>query len=255
MHILHFYKTYYPDTIGGVERVINQIACATSRLGVSPAILTLTTTNPANTIIINDHVVHRARMHFQIASTGFSLSSLTYFMQLAKQADLIHYHYPWPFMDCVHFLSRINKPTVVTYHSDIIRQRLLLHLYRPLRNRFLHSINHIVATSPNYLKTSEVLNKFQTKTTVVPIGIDQSTYPSPDAGILTKWRTRFSGKFFLFVGVLRYYKGLHILIEALQYQDFPVVIIGSGPVENELKEHAERLKLKNIHFLGMLHRS
>src|SRR5699024_1652244 len=33
---------------------------------------------------------------------------------------------------------------------------------------------------------------------------------------------------------------------------FPVVIVGSGPVEKELRKHADRLALKNIHFLGAL---
>ena len=253
MRVLHFYKTYYPDSIGGVERVINQIARATSSLGVQTEILTLTDQCRENTIKIDDHVVHRAKMDFQIASTGFSASSFIHFIRLSKWADVIHYHYPWPFMDMVHLISRVKKPTLVTYHSDIIRQKMLLCVYRPLRNLFLNSIDHIIATSPNYFETSKVLNKFHTKTTIIPIGIDKETYPVPAESCLAKWRSRFAGRFFLFVGVLRYYKGLHILIEALIGQDYPVVIIGSGPVENELKAHVEKLGLKNIHFLGMLH--
>src|SRR4051812_23759578 len=52
--------------------------------------------------------------------------------------------------------------------------------------------------------------------------------------------------------MLRYYKGLHILLEAVQGTGYPVVIVGSGPVERELKEHAARLRLKHIHFPGVL---
>jgi O-antigen biosynthesis rhamnosyltransferase len=55
-----------------------------------------------------------------------------------------------------------------------------------------------------------------------------------------------------FVGVLRYYKGLHILLEAAQGTDFPIVILGAGPVETELKMQADRLGLHHVHFLGPL---
>lgn len=64
---------------------------------------------------------------------------------------MIHYHFPWPFMDVVHFATRIDKPTLVTYHSNIVRQKHLLKLYRPLKTRFLASMDRIVATSPNFL--------------------------------------------------------------------------------------------------------
>ncbi len=43
--------------------------------------------------------------------------------RLARDVDVVHYHFPWPFMDLAHFMARVNKPTVVTYHSDIVRQK------------------------------------------------------------------------------------------------------------------------------------
>jgi rhamnosyl/mannosyltransferase len=56
----------------------------------------------------------------------------------------------------------------------------------------------------------------------------------------------------LFVGLIRYYKGLHILLEAAQGTDYPIVILGAGPIESELKAQAAQLGLSNIHFLGFL---
>jgi rhamnosyl/mannosyltransferase len=50
--------------------------------------------------------------------------------------------------------------------------------------------------------------------------------------------------------VLRYYKGLHILLDAVAGTNYPVVIVGAGPIEQELKDHAERLGLKNVMFVG-----
>ena len=252
MRVLHFYKTSFPDTMGGVEQVINQIARGASKLGVKTDVLSLAPERVPRTIEIDGYLAHRARLDVQIASTGFSMSAFLRFAQLAKKADVIHYHFPWPFMDVVHFASRVKKPTVVTYHSDIIRQKHLLKLYRPLQWKFMGDINRIVATSPNYLATSDVLAKYKHKVNVIPIGLDKATYPVPSGEKLAYWRGRLGAKFFLFVGVIRYYKGLHILMEAAQGTDYPIVIVGAGPIEEELKAQAVQLGLNNIQFLGYL---
>jgi rhamnosyl/mannosyltransferase len=252
MRVLHFFKTSFPDTMGGVEQVINQIARGANKLGVKTDVLSLTPDRVSRTIEIDGYLAHRARLDLQVASTGFSFSAFLRFAQLAKQADVIHYHFPWPFMDVVHFATRMKKPTVVTYHSDIIRQEHLLKLYRPLKRKFLASVDRIVATSPNYLATSDVLGMFSDKVSVIPIGLDKATYPQAMPDRLQYWRERLGPKFFLFVGVIRYYKGLHILLEAAQGTGYPIVIVGAGPIEQELKSQAARLGLRNIHFLGQL---
>lgn len=60
------------------------------------------------------------------------------------------------------------------------------------------------------------------------------------------------GPIFSFVGALRYHKGLHILLDAARDTSFPIVIFGLGPIEKELKAHAQRLGLRNVHFHGFL---
>jgi glycosyltransferase involved in cell wall biosynthesis len=107
-----------------------------------------------------------------------------------------------------------------------------------------------VATSPNYLATSDVLQRFKDKVEVIPIGLDPASYPAASEAKLAEWRQRVGPKFFLFVGNLRYYKGLHILLDALQGTEFKAVIVGAGPVESELRQQAARLKLDNVEFVG-----
>ena len=238
--------------MGGIEQVISQIARGVQHLGVTTDVLSLTPHKVDRTIKVDGYWVHRARCDFQIASTGFSTSAILRFGQLVQKADLVHYHFPWPFMDVVHFLSRVKKPTLVTYHSDIIRQKALLKLYRPLMHRFLKSMDAIVATSPNYLASSSVLTHFTDKVRVIPIGLDKATYAQPTADRLQCWRSKLGPKFFLFVGVLRYYKGLHILIEAAAGTCFPIVIVGAGPIEQELRQQATKLRVTNVIFLGFL---
>lgn len=252
MKVLHFYRTYYPDSFGGVEQVIRQMVTGSARLGVQAEVLTLTRDKNKLELDFEGHSVHRVPLNIEIASTGFSWSAFARFKQLAATADIIHYHFPWPFMDMAHFICRINKPSVVTYHSDIVRQKYLFKVYQPLQNKFLGSVDRIVATSPNYLATSPTLAKYRAKTEIITYGLDASIYPEPDVNRKEKWRTRFPAPFFLFVGMLRYYKGLHILLEAAVGTQIPIVILGNGPVELELKRQAGRLNLRNVHFLGAL---
>ena len=251
MRVLHFYKTYYPDSWGGIEQVIRQMCVGTARLGVTNEVLTLTRNGGPETIEIEGHTVHRVPLDFEIASNAFSFSAIRKLARLAQQADVIHYHFPWPFMDLAHFMARVNKPSVVTYHSDIVRQKMLLRVYTPLKRRFLNDVDAIVATSPNYFASSEVLGRYSGKVRTIPFGLDRSTYVEPRAEVMEKWRERTGGqRFFLFVGVLRYYKGLHILLDAVANTDYPVVIVGAGPIEQELKQHAQRLGLHHVQFVG-----
>jgi rhamnosyl/mannosyltransferase len=252
MRVLHFYKTSFPDTNGGVEQVIHQLARGGKAFGIQTDVLSLASKKMRRTFAINGYTSHRTPLNFQIASTGFSAAVFSRFSALAKKADVIHYHFPWPFMDLVHFATRMKKPTVLTYHSDIIRQKNLLKLYKPLMHRFLADVDRIVVTSPNYFKTSDIVDCFSNKTEIIPIGLDKASYPVVSPENLTYWRNRIGAPFFLFVGVLRYYKGLHILMEAAVGTDYPIVIVGAGPIEYELQAQVKRLGLKNIIFLGYL---
>jgi glycosyltransferase involved in cell wall biosynthesis len=252
MKVLHFYKTYLPDSIGGIEQAINQIARSSVKLGVTTTVMSLSSKLGERVVEVDGHLVHRCRTTIDVASTPFSISAFYHFRKLAQQADLIHYHFPYPFADILHFVCGINKPCVVTYHSDIVKQENLLKLYRPLQNRFLKSMGAVVAGSPNYLHSSSVLSRLKDKVEVIPYGLDKNSYPVPDSSVLNKWKSLFGDKFFLYIGVLRYYKGLHILIDAAKKSNHPVLIVGAGPVEKKLKKQAVKAGLKNIHFLGFV---
>ena len=252
MRVLHFFKTSIADGAGGTEHVIDTLARGTGLLGIDVDVLALSRNPVPATMDMGGYRLHRSRLDLDVASTGISLSVIPRFAALARRADLVHYHFPWPLMDLMHFLARVRKPSVVTYHSDIVRQKGLLRLYRPLMNRFLAAATHIVATSPNYLETSEVLSNFKAKTSVIPIGLDRHAYSAIEVGDGAEWRERFGPRFFLFIGVLRYYKGLQILLMAVKGTNYPVVIVGSGPLEMELKTQTAQLGLRNIHFLGFL---
>lgn len=252
LKVLHFYKTYYPDSFGGIEQVIFQLCEGGVEYDIHSDVLSLSDRGHVENLPLGSHMTHCEAVTFELASTPFSFAAIKRFKELAKQADIIHYHFPFPFMDMVHFLSGVKKPTVVSYHSDIVKQKNLLKLYTPLMECFLSRVDHIIAASPNYVETSSTLQKFINKVSVIPYGLDKKSYPEANQETLDTWQEKIGGPFFLFVGAFRYYKGLHILIEAAVAAPYPIVIVGAGPIENELKQQAKDLGLTNVHFLGAL---
>lgn len=250
IRVLHVYKTYYPDTTGGVEMVLCQLMRALKPMGVENRLLVLSPM--ANPVCVEhpEAQVIRCRTSFEMASNPMSLSALGEFRRQLDWADIVHYQFPWPFGDLLHWLHGGRKPSVVSYQSDIVRQKNLMRLYRPLMRRFLASVDRICATSPNYRATSAILSQLGKRVDVIPNGMDAAMCPSATSEVLEQWKSRLGQGFFLFVGVLRYYKGLHTLVEASVGIDVPVVIAGSGPERDVLEAQARKQGASRIHFLG-----
>lgn len=244
LSVLHVFKTYFPDTSGGVEQVIREIAVGTRADGVATTVLTLSANRESHPLDFEGHHVERVPRRFDVASTGFSPALFARFRALAPHFDVVHYHFPWPMMDLLHLSLSRRPKSVVTYHSDIVRQRRLERIYAPLRRRFLASVDAVVATSSVYAETSPVLAALARPARIIPIGIADS--PAADPARVEAFRARFGARFFLFVGVLRYYKGLPYLIEAARRTGLPVVVAGSG----EGDALFDAANLPNIHRLG-----
>lgn len=244
MRVLHVFKTYLPDGFAGVEHVIWEIAEGTSDLGVTSSVFALSSNPSPRPIAVGRHTVHQARQDAYVASTGVSFSAFDKFRALAASVDLIHYHFPWPFMDLLHLCTRPAVPAMVTYHSDIVRQKLSLKLYSPLLTRFMDSVERVVVTSPNYAGGSEVLPRYMNKTSVIPIGLSERV--PPDTQTVENLRQTIGSGFLLFVGALRYYKGISFLIEAARFSGVPTVIAGDG----EFRRQIEEARIPNVTFVG-----
>jgi O-antigen biosynthesis rhamnosyltransferase len=250
LRVLHVFKTYRPDTFGGIERVIHNLCVSTKPLGIDSTVFTLSPNPPPTPVTADGYTVHAAKRNFTLRSTDISIAAFKKFAALAREVDIVHYQFPWPWMDVLHFAARHGKPSIVSYQSDIVAQRILGKVYRPLMHRFLGSMDAIVASSPDYLRTSTVLQNYRDKTSVIPIGLDESQYPEVNAARLKHYSERFTRPFFLFVGVMRYYKGLEFLIDAAPQTNADIVIVGAGDARVELEARAKSLGAGNVHFLG-----
>lgn len=76
LKVLHFYKSYYPDTFGGVEQVIYQICEATHLAGVESTVLTLSPRGNIDDAMIDHHHIYYVKTDFELLSTPFSLLAL-----------------------------------------------------------------------------------------------------------------------------------------------------------------------------------
>jgi glycosyltransferase involved in cell wall biosynthesis len=250
MRVIHVFKTFFPDTYGGIEQVIKTLADHTQKMGVENKVLVLTPGRPRIDVQPPGYEVKRFKQDLYLASTGFSFSFLASFSKEIKWADIVHLHFPWPFADVCYLTSRIKKPTVLSYHSDVVNQVALNKLYAPLRNLYFSQADVICAASPGIMKTSPVLQKFQTKVRLTTYGIEHFPRLAIEDEQVQAWSHRFGPRFFLFLGSLRYYKGLHVLIEALRGRDYPTVIVGRGNEYAALKAQVKTFGLQHIHFVA-----
>ena len=258
MNILNVYRTYYPDPPGGLQEAIRQICLATGKGSqeVLNTIYTLSPTpNPAEIIRPEARVV-RSQSWIAPASCDIGgLNAFSTFSTLASETDILHYFFPWPFADVLHGVTRPEKPTVLTYISDVVRQRLLGTVYAPIMWKMLINMDIIVANCPAYAQTSPILShpSIRDKVRVIPLGIDESSYPtSGDDKIFERINVQANEPYFLFIGVLRYYKGLHTLIRAATNLDAKIVIAGSGPEGGKLKKLMDELGVNNVVFAGQI---
>jgi glycosyltransferase involved in cell wall biosynthesis len=254
--ILHVYRTYFPDPQGGLQEAIRQIARATQAAGHEPRVFALSPKPWPARLDCEGIVVTRARSWAAPASCDLGgLGAFRTFAMEARWADVIHYHFPWPFADALDAVVGPDRAKVMTYHSDVVRQRILKTAYGPLMHRTLGAMDAIVATSPAYAGTSPVLanSRFSARVRVIPLGIEERTYPAnADTSIFSVLGLDPDAPYFLFVGVLRYYKGLRFLVEAARQVNAPIVIAGSGPEALPLQERAASLGLRNVIFAGQV---
>jgi rhamnosyl/mannosyltransferase len=174
--------------------------------------------------------------------------SLDFPRRLAREyPDIAHLHFPYPMGEAAHyFLGRARK-TVLTYHSDIVRQKYGRVLYSPLLHRVLTRVDTIIATSPNYIASSPILSRWKKKCVVVPLGIDLRPFSLPRS-----MEEGGAGDNLLVVGQLRYYKGLNYLLRAMrELPNARLVVVGTGPMESAWKNLTRGLGLtERVRFVG-----
>jgi len=259
--VLHIYKDYHP-VLGGIENHIRLVAEEQARRGLDVTVLATALTMRTEDYILNGvHIIKAGRLT-TVASAPISFSLFAWAHRL--KVHIAHLHFPYPIGELAHLLLGHSKHTIITYHSDIVRQRGLLLLYRPFLWRILHKADRIIATNAAYVQTSPFLRRFAHKITVIPLGIPIDRFTHVSAEAVAAIRQRYADRLLhpmpggrgeapllLSVGRLRYYKGLDYLIRAMPQIPAVLLIIGTGPMEKAWRSLAQETGVADrVLFLG-----
>ena len=261
MNILHIYKDYYP-VLGGIENHVRVLAEAGAARGHDVSVLVTSRDRHTRREVLNGVKLIKTARWVNVSSAPISPAMFFEARKLGRTADIIHLHFPYPPGEMARLLSGSRAKTIITYHSDIVRQKLLRTVYQPFLWRILRQADRIIATSGRYIDTSPYLSQFKTKCSIIPLGTDVAQFAQVKSQIVDDLRqslqlygstARETPQFVLLsVGRLRYYKGLDDLIRALpQIPNAKYVIVGDGPMYDEWKQLARSVGVADrVFFAG-----
>ena len=153
---------------------------------------------------------------------------------LEDPPDVWHVHTPNITMMLALAGTPAIRKLVITHHSDIVRQRLLKHVVRPLERLICNRAARILTDSPPYAGGSSLLAKYPSKVVSLPLGIELLPFVNPSAAALThagQLRASRAGPIWVSAGRLVYYKALDVALHALKTLPGTLHIIGTGPME------------------------
>jgi rhamnosyl/mannosyltransferase len=173
--------------------------------------------------------------------------------RICREYEIIHIHHPDPMACLALFLSGYRGKVVLHWHSDILKQKMLLRFYKPLQRWLIRRADIIVGTTPVYVQQSPFLKHVQQKIDNIPIGINALR---PDLARAADIKDRYEGKKIVYsLGRLVAYKGYEHLIKAAQYLDntYMILIGGGGPLQASLQQLIDETGVGNrVELLGYI---
>lgn len=251
MLIAHLNKRYWPH-VGGIERFVCDLASATVAVG-DPVTAYVCAPGPRPSRDVSGGVEVLGAPTFGVVSS--QPLAPTYPLLPREDGAIWHLHEPFPLGTLTAALrARGRRRLIVTWHSDVIRQRRLRPLHSFLVRRVLRAADAIHVPTRAHLERSEMLRPFSDKVRVIPFLVDLRRVAAPPGHPLAARVRAFAagGPVVLAVGRLVYYKGVDVLLEALAATSAPrLVIVGDGPLRPRLEALAARLGIgSRVLWLG-----
>ena len=252
--ILHAAKWYNP-VVGGIETVAEAITGAVNGEYDMSILVCSEHKDRELGLTMDGTEIYRAKTPGKLFSMPLSGDYISAFRRMAKDADIIQLHAPFPLSDFALFLSGKGKKAkkAVWWHSDVVKQKKLMYFYKPLMTWMLKRTDKIFVASEAIIAQSKYIGKFKDKIEVIPFGISIENYERGEkTPILTEKLNDKNNLKLLFVGRLVSYKGVSVLLDAMaKTNGVELFVIGSGDLENELNAQTEKLGLNDkVHFLG-----
>ena len=219
--VLHVAK-FYPPAPGGMERVVETLCQASAGI-VESQVLALNHDPGTLEEVVNGVAVTRVSVLARAGSVPIAPSLASHLRR--ADPDLIILHEPNPWALLAYAVAQPRAPLAIWYHSDVVRPAFQYALfYAPLARIAYRRARRFIVSSPPLGEQSAALTPHRERITVIPFGIDPARWPATEpAGNGT------GEPFVLFVGRHVPYKGVDVLIRALQGTHVRAVIAGSGP--------------------------
>lgn len=273
MKILMLSWEYPPRIIGGISRVVYDLAQNLGKYGDEVHVLTCWEPGTKEFEIDDFVTVHRVHV-YNNASASFvewvmqlNFAMLEYAIKLAEnnKFDIIHGH-DW----LVAYAARVLRksysiPLITTIHATEYGRNYGIHndLQRTINNveKWLINESDRLIVNSNYMK-NELVSVFDVdinKVSVISNGVDLKKFDNIETDEV--FRLNYAAKnekLVLFVGRLVNEKGVHVLIEAMpkilsNYHDVKFVIAGKGPCLNSLIEQSRKLNVSDrLYFTGFV---
>ncbi|ENY9560521.1 glycosyltransferase [Escherichia coli] len=254
MKVLQICK-YFPPVFGGIEQVAYDISDGfLSEYNIPVDVFCV---NDINKDIVENsgYNITRCGIIGRLFSTPISLSFFKHWKKIRNKYDIIHLHLPNPLAVLALFLFRSRSKIIIHWHSDIVKQKKLLFLFKPFQTWILKRCDKVIVTSPIYGENSVALKNYQNKLICIPIGIEKERLPENEL-FLSEMKNKFHGKKIVFsLGRLVYYKGFDYLIDAAKYlpEDIVILIGGQGELYEELNAFIKNANLGDkVHLLGSI---
>ncbi|TKB09918.1 glycosyltransferase [Desulforhopalus sp. IMCC35007] len=247
--ITHFFKTFFPYTQGGLEEAIRQIGKYSNACGFETRVVCQAHENSYS--VVDGIHAYAFKSCFGHESAPFSLQLIKEYKKFIQETDIIQIHYPSTCDELYFSLIGLKKPVVITFHCAINKWNVLRKIYEPFAKRLFSKATVIVPTSQNLLDSSLILQNYREKCEVINLWIDESRFQGGDE-IDNEFIAKVNGlkRYTLFIGVLRWYKGLHVLLDASKSINGSILIVGEGPMFDELAVRIKKENLVNVHLLG-----
>lgn len=252
MKILQLGK-FYPIR-GGVEKVMYDLMSGLSARGVDCDMMCATTEGGSRIETLNDHAsLICCDTMAKAAATMISPKMIYALRRVCHNYDIIHIHHPDPMACMALYFSGYDGRVILHWHSDILKQKYLLKLYKPFQDWLLRRADIIVGTTPIYVKESPFLKHVQHKITSFPIGTDPLDMKKGKPNYV---RASYKDKKIIFsLGRLVEYKGYEYLIDAALHlpDDYVILIGGTGPLRAKLQTQIDASNLNDkVKLLGFI---
>jgi glycosyltransferase involved in cell wall biosynthesis len=257
VRVLQFGR-FWNEQHGGIERHVSLLSQGLAAQGVEVVNLVASSNLSGNEEANGSYRLIRAPSFGEAYSMALSpaLVMKALAMHRQKPFDIFHLHFPDPLSHMTSMLLPSNVRRVITWHSDIIRQKRLLAMYQPLLSRITRQADALVAATQAHFDGSTQIPQDipAARRHVIPYGLDYAPLELNERTVALRdqlrGRTQERGLVFA-LGRHVYYKGFEVLIDALQHTDAFLMLGGDGPLRHQLEQQAADLGLSDrILFTG-----